>query len=99
MIPFFIKMYHNLIKILITKYEIILSSFFLSMLLDQIYFCELEYQILHMSKEQKYTKGFVTSIDGTIIGYRKMGSCPGIIIMHGGVNASQHFMTLGTALA
>ena len=52
-----------------------------------------------MSKEQKYTKGFVTSIDGTIIGYRKMGSCPGIIIMHGGMNASQHFMTLGTALA
>lgn len=52
-----------------------------------------------MSKEQKYTKGFVTSIDGTTIGYRKMGSCPGIIIMHGGVNASQHFMTLGTALS
>ena len=52
-----------------------------------------------MSKEGKYTKGFVTSNDGTTIGYRQMGSGPGIILMHGGANASQHFMTLGTALA
>lgn len=52
-----------------------------------------------MNKDQKYDKGFVTSIDGTTIGYRKMGSGPGIILLHGGANASQHFMTLGTALA
>jgi len=47
----------------------------------------------------KYTKGSVTSNDGTNIGYRQMGSGPGIILMHGGANASQHFMTLGTLLS
>jgi pimeloyl-ACP methyl ester carboxylesterase len=52
-----------------------------------------------MNNVQKYTKGFVTSLDGTIIGYRQMGSGPGIILMHGGANASQHFMTLGIALS
>lgn len=52
-----------------------------------------------MSEKQKYTKDSVTSKDGTIIGYRKMGSGTGIILMHGGANASQHFMTLGTALS
>ncbi len=52
-----------------------------------------------MNKVQKYTKGFVTSKDGTKIGYRQMGSGPGIILMHGGANASQHFMTLGIALS
>lgn len=52
-----------------------------------------------MSEKQKYTKDSVTSKDGTIIGYRKMGSGTCIILMHGGANASQHFMTLGTALS
>jgi hypothetical protein len=42
-----------------------------------------------MSKEQKYTKGFVTSKDGTTIGYRQMGTGPGIILLHGGINASR----------
>ena len=55
--------------------------------------------MLDMNKVQKYTKGFVTSKDGTTIGYRQMGSGPGIILMHGGANASQHFMTLGIALS
>ncbi len=53
---------------------------------------------MDMSK-QEYTKGAVTSKDGTVIGYRQMGNGPGIILMHGGANASQHFMTLGTALS
>ena len=51
-----------------------------------------------MNKVQKYTKVFVTSKDGTTIGYRQMGSGPGIVLMHGGANASQHFMTLGITL-
>ena len=51
-----------------------------------------------MSNEQKYTKGFVTSKDGTTIGYRQMGSGPGIILLHGGFNTSQHLMKLGTLL-
>jgi pimeloyl-ACP methyl ester carboxylesterase len=50
-------------------------------------------------KKQTYTKDKVTSKDGTIIGYRKMGHGPGIILLHGGVNASQNLMKLGTALS
>ena len=38
-----------------------------------------------MSKEHKYTKEYVTSKDGTTIGYRQMGSGPGIILLHGGI--------------
>ena len=51
------------------------------------------------NRNQSYTTGSVTSKDGTKIGYRQMGSGPGIILMHGGVNASQHFMKLGAALS
>ncbi len=51
-----------------------------------------------MSKEREYTKGFVTSKDGTTIGYRQMGQGPSIILLHGGISSSQYFMKLGTAL-
>jgi pimeloyl-ACP methyl ester carboxylesterase len=49
--------------------------------------------------KQSYTKGSVTSKDGTVIGYRQMGSGHGIILLHGGVNASQNLMKLGTLLS
>src|SRR5664280_2155593 len=52
-----------------------------------------------MSKKLEYTKGSVTSKDGTIIGYRQMGSGPGIIIMHGGISSSQYYMKFGAALS
>jgi pimeloyl-ACP methyl ester carboxylesterase len=52
-----------------------------------------------MSKKQKYTKGFVTSRDGTRIGYRQMGTGPDIILLHGGAKGSQTLMQLGTALS
>src|ERR1035438_4734287 len=52
-----------------------------------------------MSNKQKYTKGSVISKDGTIIGYRQMGSGPGIILLHGGGKSSQTLMRLGTALS
>lgn len=52
-----------------------------------------------MGDEQKYTKGFVTSLDGTRIGYRQMGSGPGLILLHGGISSSQYFMKLGYSLA
>ncbi len=52
-----------------------------------------------MGKNQKYKKNSVTSSDGTTIGYREMGSGPGIVLLHGGVNASQNLMKLGTALS
>ncbi len=46
-----------------------------------------------------HTKGTVISADGTQIGYRQLGSGPGLILLHGGVNASQHLMRLGSRLA
>ena len=52
-----------------------------------------------MSEKEKYIKGFVTSLDGTTIGYRQMGSGPGLILLHGGISSSQYLMKLGTALS
>jgi pimeloyl-ACP methyl ester carboxylesterase len=43
--------------------------------------------------------GSVISADGTRIGYRRLGRGPSVILLHGGVNASQHMMKLGRALA
>jgi pimeloyl-ACP methyl ester carboxylesterase len=45
------------------------------------------------------TTGSVVSADGTRIGYRRLGQGPSVILLHGGVNASQHMMKLGGALA
>jgi pimeloyl-ACP methyl ester carboxylesterase len=41
----------------------------------------------------------VTSADGTTIGYRRLGRGPGLVLLHGGVNASQHMLKLARALA
>ena len=46
-----------------------------------------------------YTTGSVTSADGTTIGYRQIGSGPGILILPAGMQASQHYMRLATALS
>lgn len=46
-----------------------------------------------------YTIGSVTSKDGTKIGYRQLGDGPGLILVHGGMQASQNFMKLAAALA
>jgi len=51
------------------------------------------------NKNKTYTTGSATSKDGTKIGYRQMGSGPGLIIMHGGLSSSQYFMKLGVALS
>jgi pimeloyl-ACP methyl ester carboxylesterase len=48
---------------------------------------------LHFSTDQ------VTSADGTSIGYRQTGHGPGLVIMHGGMRASQHYLRLAEALA
>jgi pimeloyl-ACP methyl ester carboxylesterase len=45
------------------------------------------------------TTGSVVSVDGTRIGYRRLGQGPGVILLHGGVNGSQHMLKLGRALA
>jgi pimeloyl-ACP methyl ester carboxylesterase len=47
----------------------------------------------------QFSFGQVTSADGTIIGYRQIGSGPGLVIMHGGLRASQHYQRLASALA
>ncbi|WP_284740835.1 alpha/beta fold hydrolase [Amycolatopsis sp. RTGN1] len=41
----------------------------------------------------------VRSADGTTIGYRTLGRGPALILVHGGMLASQHFTKLATALS
>jgi pimeloyl-ACP methyl ester carboxylesterase len=48
---------------------------------------------------QAYATDLVTSKDGTSIGYRQLGSGPGVILLHGGASASQSYSKLGTALS
>ncbi len=46
-----------------------------------------------------YSTGTVTSKDGSIIGYKQTGAGPGLILVHGGMMASQNFTKLGALLA
>ncbi|MFT3894413.1 MAG: alpha/beta hydrolase [Anaerolineales bacterium] len=48
---------------------------------------------------KQFTIRHVTSADGTRIGCRQIGSGPGLVIMHGGLRASQHYERLASALA
>lgn len=43
--------------------------------------------------------GSVTSRDGTTIGYRRLGHGPGVIAVHGGMQAAQNLMKLAVVLA
>jgi pimeloyl-ACP methyl ester carboxylesterase len=43
--------------------------------------------------------GSVRSADGTTIGYRQAGDGPGVVLIHGGGQASQNFTTLTAALS
>jgi pimeloyl-ACP methyl ester carboxylesterase len=52
-----------------------------------------------MSTAQPSPAGSVRSADGTTIGYRRAGDGPGVILLHGGGQASQNLMTLATALS
>ncbi|XVQ15644.1 alpha/beta fold hydrolase [Spirillospora sp. CA-255316] len=49
--------------------------------------------------ETSYETGSVTSRDGTVIGYRRFGAGPGVVLMHGSMMASHNFMRLGAALS
>jgi pimeloyl-ACP methyl ester carboxylesterase len=51
------------------------------------------------TKKPNYQKKSVRSKDGTTIGFRQFGHGPGVVILHGGALASQHYMKLGAALA
>jgi pimeloyl-ACP methyl ester carboxylesterase len=52
-----------------------------------------------METSLPYTKAAAVSKDGTTIGYRQVGKGPGVILVHGGMEASQHFMQLATLLS
>jgi pimeloyl-ACP methyl ester carboxylesterase len=52
-----------------------------------------------MTSTKEYTTDFVTSKDGTKIGYRQLGNGAGLILVHGGMMASQNFMSLAKILA
>ncbi|WP_206785065.1 alpha/beta fold hydrolase [Amycolatopsis sp. MtRt-6] len=47
----------------------------------------------------EYRTGSVSSADGTVIGYRQLGSGPAVLLVHGGMQAAQHLMKLADALA
>ena len=46
-----------------------------------------------------YSKGTVISKDGTVVGYRQVGSGPGLILLHGGLQAAQDLMMLAEELS
>jgi pimeloyl-ACP methyl ester carboxylesterase len=52
-----------------------------------------------MDKPKEYKIDYVTSTDGTKIGYRQLGSGEGLILVHGGLQASQNFMELAKELS
>src|SRR4029453_1234848 len=48
---------------------------------------------------EPYTTGFVTSKDGTTIGYRQFGHGPGVVLLHGTMSSAHNHMQLAEALA
>nr|WP_294861087.1 alpha/beta hydrolase [uncultured Fluviicola sp.] len=52
-----------------------------------------------MTSPKTYTTDFAISKDGTQIGYRQLGNGVGLILVHGGMMASQNFMALAKELS
>ena len=52
-----------------------------------------------MTSKKNYTTDFVTSKDGTKIGYRQLGSGAGLLLVHGGMMSSQNLTKLGELLS
>jgi pimeloyl-ACP methyl ester carboxylesterase len=48
---------------------------------------------------QTFQTGTVNSGDGTTIGYRRVGTGPGVVLLHGGMQAAQSFTKLAIALS
>ncbi|WIG60792.1 MAG: hypothetical protein OJF49_003540 [Ktedonobacterales bacterium] len=48
---------------------------------------------------EQYATNYVTSRDGTTIGYRQLGHGPGIVMLHGAMESSRSHMQLAGALA
>lgn len=49
--------------------------------------------------QDRYTTGFVTSKDGTTIGYRQLGHGPGLVLLHGAMESAQSHIQLAESLA
>ena len=45
------------------------------------------------------TTGSFLSGDGTLMGYRQMGKGPGLVLLHGALQSSRSFTSLGAALS
>jgi pimeloyl-ACP methyl ester carboxylesterase len=52
-----------------------------------------------ISAPEPWTTGFVTSKDGTTIGYRQIGRGPGLVVLHGAMESSQSHRQLAEDLA
>jgi pimeloyl-ACP methyl ester carboxylesterase len=50
-------------------------------------------------EQAAYTAEYVTSKDGSTVAYRRLGDGPGIILVHGALQASQNLMALAAALS
>jgi pimeloyl-ACP methyl ester carboxylesterase len=50
-------------------------------------------------KREHSTTGFVTSQDGTTIGYRQLGHGPGVVLLHGAMSSAHNHIQLAEALA
>src|SRR5215207_5748398 len=48
---------------------------------------------------EDYTTCYVTSKDGTTIGYRQLGHGPAVVLLHGAMESAQSHMQLAEALA
>ena len=46
-----------------------------------------------------FTTESLRSADGNVLGYRRLGSGPGLILLHGGMMAAQNFMRLAELLS
>jgi pimeloyl-ACP methyl ester carboxylesterase len=54
---------------------------------------------MEVSGLESYTTSSVVSKDGASIGYRQMGTGPGVILLHGAMQTSQSFAKLAAALS
>ncbi len=58
-----------------------------------------ERRVPRVNGVKDYSQDLVISADGTTIGVRRFGRGPGLVLLHGGVNAAKHMMRLGERLA
>jgi pimeloyl-ACP methyl ester carboxylesterase len=52
-----------------------------------------------VTAQQPYSTGSITSKDGAVIGYRQLGSGPGVIILHGSMSTGFNHLQLAELLA